>query len=468
MKLEQWLAIASIALTVVTLGAALLRKLPITVAMLYLALGLALGPIGLAALDVDPWEDRAVLHRLAELAVVVALFASGLRLRVPLRHPSWRQAALLAGPVMLVTIALTAAFAHLALGVPVALAIVIGAALAPTDPVLAAEVQVRHASDADRLRLSLTGEAGLNDGAAFPFVVLGLELLREGGAGPWLAEWALERVLWAIPGGLAIGLAVGYAIGRVAVLVRTRAGNAQGVDALLAIATAGLAYAAASGLGTWAFLGAFGAGLGFRRAEMHVSGGESAPPMVRDTGPIEGSPAEKLLERELQEEAERHPTVAAGGILREATATCEALERAAEFLAVVAIGALLAPVFDVRGLALAAFVFVVARPVGTALFARRGRGRWYRGLLGWLGVRGVGSLYYCAWAFENGLGETDARMVSGLVLTVVAASIVTHGATATPLVAAYERRLTPPDVPSPSSGAEPAAAGARGSPVEPS
>ncbi|MDQ3035534.1 MAG: cation:proton antiporter [Myxococcota bacterium] len=446
MKIDQWLVIASVALTVVTVGAALLRKLPITVAMLYLGLGVALGPAALGALTIDPWEDRVALHRVAELAVVIALFASGLRLRSPLRHPSWKQAALLAGPVMIVTIALTAAFAHLVLGVSIALAIVIAAALAPTDPVLAAEVAVRHASDPDRLRLSLTGEAGLNDGAAFPFVVLGLDLLREGGLGPWLADWALHRLLWAVPGGLVVGLAVGYAIGRIAIVVRTRAGDAQGVDALLAIATAGLAYAAADGLETWAFLAAFGAGLGFRRAEMHVTEAASPPPIATDAAPPDGGPAETVLERELHEAAERHPTVAAGGILRDASATCEALERGVEFLAVVAIGALLWPIFDVRGLALAAFIFLVARPLGALLFSHpRTGGRWYRGLLGWLGVRGVGSLYYSEWAFENGLGEADAHLVSGLVLTVVAASIVTHGATATPLVRAYERRLPATD-----------------------
>src|SRR3546814_3512637 len=105
---------------------------------------------------------------LPEVAVLVSLFVSGLKLRMPLRHPAWKSAYVLAGPVMLACIGGVTLLCHYVFGLSWGVAVLIGAILAPTDPVLASLVQVNDARDSDRLRYGLSGEAGFNDGTAFP------------------------------------------------------------------------------------------------------------------------------------------------------------------------------------------------------------------------------------------------------------------------------------------------------------
>jgi sodium/hydrogen antiporter len=115
---------------------------------------------------------------------------------------------------MIVTIALIALGGVYWLQLPVGAAILVGAVLAPTDPVLASDVQVSDPFDPDRLRFALTGEAGLNDGTAFPFVMLGLGLLglHELGAAGW--RWLAFDLVWAVTAGLAVGALCGTLIAR--------------------------------------------------------------------------------------------------------------------------------------------------------------------------------------------------------------------------------------------------------------
>ncbi len=175
--------------------------------MLYLAAGYGIGPAGWALMAPDPLTYSAILERVAEVAVLISLFAVGLKLGLPLSDRGWRLPVRLAVVSMTLTVALIAAIGMLGLGLSLGEAVLLGAILAPTDPVLASDVQVVEASDRDRLRFSLTGEGGLNDGAAFPFVMLGLLGLHELGTGGW--RWLAIDVLWAIAGGLFIGGALG-------------------------------------------------------------------------------------------------------------------------------------------------------------------------------------------------------------------------------------------------------------------
>ena len=145
--------------------------------MFYLAAGALLGPWGVGLLRVDALDDASGLERLTEIAVIISLFTAGLKLRLPVSDRRWRAAILLATVAMVLTIGGIAAFAVAALGLPLGAAVLLGALLAPTDPVLASDVQVEHEHDAEPVRFSLTGEAGLNDGTAFPFVMLGLGLM---------------------------------------------------------------------------------------------------------------------------------------------------------------------------------------------------------------------------------------------------------------------------------------------------
>lgn len=192
-----WFVITGALLIGFALAGTVLKRMPVTPAMFYLAAGAWLGPWGAGLLQLDPFDDAEVLERLTEVAVIISLFTAGLKLRLPWPDRRWQVAMLLAGVAMILTIAGIAAFAvAIGLALPVALlpvALLLGAILAPTDPVLASDVQVIHEPDAEPVRFSLTGEAGLNDGTAFPFVMLGLGLMGLHDLGGYGWRWWLAQ-----------------------------------------------------------------------------------------------------------------------------------------------------------------------------------------------------------------------------------------------------------------------------------
>lgn len=172
MSFISWMAVVGGLLLVMALSSAFIRRLPISTSAIYLSIGVALGPLGLNLLSIDVLESRVWFEHICEVAVIVSLFVGGLKLRLPILNPEWFAAYALAGPVMLFSIMGVALYAHWFLGLDPAVALLLGSFLAPTDPVLASAVAVNDAGDHDRMRYGLSGEAGFNDGRAFPFVVL--------------------------------------------------------------------------------------------------------------------------------------------------------------------------------------------------------------------------------------------------------------------------------------------------------
>ena len=174
-QFQYWYPLIGVMLLLVVLGSATVKRAPISMSMVYLLLGWGFARMGWITLN--PAEHGKTLEVLAEIAVIVSLFSAGLKLRKPLRSRLWRLPVILASGSMAITVALVVVCAVLIFSLPIGLAVLLGAILAPTDPVLASDVQVSNPGDTDRLRFALTGEAGLNDGAAFPFVMLGLGLM---------------------------------------------------------------------------------------------------------------------------------------------------------------------------------------------------------------------------------------------------------------------------------------------------
>ena len=166
---------------------------------------------------------------------------------------------------MIVTVALIAAAGVAWLGLSLGAAILLGGILAPTDPVLAADVQVAEPTDRDRLRFSLTGEAGLNDGTAFPFVLLGLGLLGLHDLGASLWRWLAVDVLWGVGAGIDIGAALGTLVGRFVLYLRRTHKEAVGLDNFLALGLIGITYGLASWPHGYGFLAVFAAGVALRR-----------------------------------------------------------------------------------------------------------------------------------------------------------------------------------------------------------
>jgi sodium/hydrogen antiporter len=152
------------------LTASMLRNLPFTPAIVYLSVGLLVGPTVLNAFHFNPLKESALLEVLTEIAVLISLFSAGVKMPLPFSLFRWRTPILLATVSMVVSVALVAAFAYFLLDLPLGAGVLLGAILAPTDPVLATDVQIRHPGDNDQLRFTLTCEAGMNDGSAFPFV----------------------------------------------------------------------------------------------------------------------------------------------------------------------------------------------------------------------------------------------------------------------------------------------------------
>ncbi|MCE3285756.1 MAG: Na+/H+ antiporter, partial [Steroidobacteraceae bacterium] len=321
---------------------------------------------------------------------------------------------------------------HYALGLPLGAALLLGAVLAPTDPVLASDVQVVGADDRDRLRFSLSAEGGLNDGTAFPFVMLGLGLLGLHELGPAGWRWIAVDVVWAVVAGLAIGAGCGAAVGRLVVYLRTRHKLSIGLDEFLALGLIALAYGIALLCQGYGFLAVLAAGVALRRVQQ---GDTTAVDGHRVTAHVVGA-------RDTREAVATDEQSAGAYLMGEVQDFNEQLERIAEVAVVLVVGAMLHHVdFEARYFWLALVLMVVVRPlaVGAGLVGAP-VSREQRRLISWFGIRGIGSIYYLMYALNHGIPENLAKPLFDITLTTVAVSIVVHGISVTPLMEWYGRR----------------------------
>ncbi|MBJ2283472.1 sodium:proton antiporter [Pseudomonas sp. MF6755] len=438
-----WMAVLGAVLLTLALTSSYLRWMPVTTSAVCLLLGIAIGPLGADLLYLDIKDSSRWMEHLTEVAVLFSLFVSGLKLRLPLRHRTWRIAFGMAGPVMLLTILGTCLVLHYLLQLSWGVSLLVGAMLAPTDPVLAGLVQVNNAQDYDPLRFGLSGEAGLNDGTAFPFVIFGLLFMQHGGFdGDWLGGWVLKNLLWAVPAGLLIGYWMGRGIGRVTLRMRiTNADSTLSPNDYLTLALIALAYVTAEAVGGYGFLAVFAAGLGLRKAEVKSTGNSDTPaehlaqPVV---GHLEVEP-ERALHGDVSQLQDTQ--IAAGVMMNDMLSFGSLVERSMEVFLVTLLGIVLVSHWDWRALAVAALLFGVIRPVSVfampwgSLLDRR-----QRGLMSWFGIRGIGSIYYLFYALNHGLIGTSSAVAVNLTLSVIALSIVVHGLSTQPMLGWYERR----------------------------
>lgn len=404
-----WFLLAGGVFSVMGLSHSALRRLPLSTAILYLALGFGVGT-QIEGVSLHPVKDGKVLEVITEIAVIISLFTAGLKLRQPSLR-SWQIPVRLASLAMVLSVAGVAAVGTWLLGLPLGAAVLLGAVLAPTDPVLASEVQVRDPDDEHRVRFGLTGEAGFNDGAAFPFVMLGLGLLglHDLGEGGW-RWWAVDLVYRTLAG-LALGALVGHWVGRLSLWLRKRYHDDVLGEEFLALGLLALSYGLGLAIDAYAFLSVFAAALALSQVERrsHLDD-RTAPALLR---------------------------------------FAEGLELIAEAALVIMLGLLLASF----GMAwywawFLPVLFLVIRPaaVNLALLGVR-LDRVERVQLSWFGIRGIGSLYYLSYAISHGLPEAEARSLVGLTLLVVTASILVHGLTGTPLMRPDESKGPTPTSP---------------------
>jgi NhaP-type Na+/H+ or K+/H+ antiporter len=381
-------------------------------ALLYLAAGLAISlGLGLSgAGHLTPLGDHALLREVCDIALIVSVFGSGLAVERTVDRSSWRLIGLLLVVGIPATIAAIAGFAALTMGLGLGAAAVLGAALAPTDPVLAGDLGLGPPGGPvlGEPRLSLHTEAGANDGLAAPFVVGALLLARHGGTG-WIGHWVTVGVLLHVAVAVALGALAGSLAVAVARWLRVRADGEAGEDgrgahvlarrALQAfvIAVPFAVYCACEPLGAYGLVGVFVAGFAFRRGEH-----------------------DELLH------ARAH------GI-------SESAGRVTECVAVVLLGSLITTrglgVPGIGGWLIAPVLIVVVRPLLVLVVAvRTPLSLGERLYLGFFGVRGVAAIYYAALiAGSRVLAPHATEVVVWTTLICVTVSIFLHGVTAGPL-----------------------------------
>ena len=428
MNATDWYLIAGLVLVLMAVLGTMVKRLPLSTSMIYLAIGILLAPGMPGDMAVDIMRDASLIEHITEGAVLVSLFATGLKLRIPFRDRRWVLPVRLATVSMAATVMLIAVLAVMLLGIAWGPAILLGAIISPTDPVLASDVQVANPYDRDHLRFGLTGEAGMNDGTAFPFVMLGLGLSGLHDLGTLGSRWLLVDVLWAVAAGIAVGTILGWAVARLVLYLRQTHNEAIGMDEFLALGLIALSYGIALMIDGYGFLAVFAAGVALRSVER------------ADTPPQENP--KKEVEEAGKPDVATHPDTAPAYMAKALLTFNEQIERILEIAVVVLIGTLLPAVtFTVTGAVFVALLLVVIRPVSVLLGCRGSSiSRTQKAMTAWFGVRGVGSLYYLAYAITHGLAGEDARLIADYALLTIATSIVLHGISVTPLMALYERR----------------------------
>ena len=435
MEFALWSVIVGFLLILMALSSTVLERLPLSTAMLYLMVGMAVSPWGMDLMRADVRQHAWLLERLTEVIVLISLFTAGLKLSPGLRDRRWVLPLRLALTSMAITVMAIAAAAYFFLGLPAGACILLGAILAPTDPVLASDVQVNRPGDRDRLRFALTGEGGLNDGTAFPFVMLGLGLLGLHEIGDFGWRWLLVDGLWATFAGLGVGGLLGLAVGRLVLYFRREHKEAVGLDDFLAMGLIALSYGVALLLNAYGFLAVFAAGVALRHLEQSEGSGKAGQQVVERANI---HPDQSVADA-VAVDPQHAPTYMAQAVL----GFNQQIERIGEVAVVITIGALL---WSVRWHGavwwFVPLLLLLIRPaaVGLGLLksASSTRQRW---LIGWFGIRGIGSLYYLLYAINHGVSGQLADQLTALTLSVVVTSIVVHGISVTPMMAAYEQAV---------------------------
>ena len=421
MTAAAWFLVIGAVLLFMALTAARIKRMPLSTAMVYLCIGVVLGPTVTDQFHFNPLEQSALLEVITEVAVLISLFGAGLKLAAPVGHLIWWAPFRLATVSMVTTVGLTALVGIWLLDLPLGAAVLLGAILAPTDPVLATDVQVKRAGDDDRVRFSLTGEAALNDGTAFPMVMLGLGLLGLHELGDGFARWWLVDVLWACACGLGVGGGLGVATAWAMHRLALRGMRSELMENFLGLGLIALAYGSSLMLQGYGFLAVFAAAFMLHRTEARLGDLDAAPDAQS------GGRASAAVDPPYMSQVSLH--------------LVEQLERLAEVALLLLIGGMLfANSWQLVYVACALVLLFVVRPVSVLVGLIGSREPPVaKAALAWFGVRGIGSIYYLMYAIQHGVSDELAVTLVSVVLIVVATSIVLHGVTVTPLMRLYAR-----------------------------
>jgi len=396
------LLVIGLLLLFVTLGSGWISRLPLSYALIYLVVGIALSPYGFNLIQLRP--GAAFLGRLAEIVVLISLFSCGLKMTRPLKIWAWDSTIRLIGILMPITIFTVAIAAYFILQLSWGTSLLLGAILAPTDPVLASEVQLSNPDDRDELRFGLTSEGGLNDALAFPLVYFGLRWIENDQWQSWLQEWLIVDVFWAIAAGLVMGIVVPKSI----IVTERYLQRFIVIDSLMedfiALSIILLTYSLTELVNGYGFLAVFVAGV-VAQKEYH-------------------NPQKKISQLEFT----------------------ESLEKLLEVGTILLLGSLLRiePIikFLPQGLLISGLLLFVIRPVGAWICTLGGYYRPIRRwLFGWFGIRGIGSLYYLSYSLGKGLRDELGEQIAWITFITIVISVILHGISSAPLMYWYEQKV---------------------------
>ncbi|MBD2747478.1 cation:proton antiporter [Microvirga sp. BT688] len=382
-----------------------LKELPLSLPIFCVGLGALIFAFpDLPGVIPHPNEELAIVERMSEFVVIVSLMGAGLKIDRPFGWKRWRLTWRLLGIAMPLTILALAWLGTSLLGLSLAAALLLGAALAPTDPVLASDVQVGPPGDSeeDEVRFTLTSEAGLNDGLAFPFVLLAIAFAQEGSLAN-VAEWFAYAVVWKIAAGIGMGYAIGRALGWLTFHLPNRAKLSRTGAGFVALGITCIAYGLTEMVRGYGFLAVFVAALALRATK-----------------------PEHEYHNKLHDFAEE-------------------LERLMMMVLLVLLGGAMTGGDLFSALTWQAAVFGLL-----ALFVVRPLAGWI-GLIGtdpppdekaaisFFGIRGLGSIYYLAYALHHAKFD-NANLLWSTAGFIILVSIVLHGITVTPAMRHLDRR----------------------------
>ena len=384
----------------------LLKELPLSLPIFCVAAGALLAGAFDYAQAPGPQLHLKLTERLTEAVVIVALMGAGLKLDRPLAWATAGPTSRLLGFAMPLTILAIALLAHGLLGIGLAAALLLGAALSPTDPVLASDVQVGPPGQGgeDEVRFTLTAEAGLNDGLAFPFVYLAILLATASTVDPaWWLNWLTLDVGWRLAAGIAVGIAVGHGLGWLTFRLPNRSKLSRTGDGFVALGITAIAYSLAEMAHGYGFLSVFVSAVAFRSFERRHRYHEKLHDFVEQI--------ERLLMMML--------LVLFGGALAEG-------------------GLLKDTSWAVVGFAV--LTLLVVRPL-VAWISLLGRKEPTpeRAIIAFFGIRGIGSVYYIAFALGRAPFE-QPNVLWNAVSLVIVISIALHGITVTPIMRFIDKR----------------------------
>lgn len=400
-----FLLICGIAFLLGALFPVIFKRTSISLPMLQVSFGLMMGYWWTSLSFLDPINNGVIIEKLTEIVILVSLVGAGIKIDTEFSWQLWRPTIRLLLITMPIGIFAMAGLGYYAFGLSLGAAILLGAVLAPTDPVLASSIQVGppNTGREDTPRFTLTSEAGLNDGLAFPFVYLAIkvaEAFSEGQAFTYemLWSWFTHDVLWKIGAGVLVGVLVGKVLAKVVFSRHTRETTIS--QGYVVIALTLVAYGVAEYVHSYGFIAVFVAAFAFRRSE-----------------------CEHTYHQKLHDFAEQSE-----GLLMS--------------LVLVIFGMFLGQGLQ-SGVELTWRVYIVSftfllliRPIG-GFIALSGLNlpRTEKYAISALGIRGIGTLYYLSYALNQGFfAEDDALKLWIVCSIVILASIFIHGLSATRLL----------------------------------